>query len=320
MTRKILLIGGGGFIGLHLAKALIASGREVIILGRLESIQSGQNDNFVYFSSLKISRQKLNELLLSADEIIYLAYSSVPQSSYLEPLKDISENLSLAVEMFNELKKSNVKKLVYVSSGGTVYGQAQDFLIDENHPTNPISPYGITKLAIEKYGLMFLATSNLPFVIVRPSNPYGEAQLPFKGQGFISTAIASGIIGEKVKVFGEFGTIRDYIYVDDLISGLISVLDFGKIGEIYNLGTGIGTTNLELINFVNEMANETGLLVEHEIVAERPFDVRSNVLNSCKLKRLNGWEAKVELKDGLKRTISWFRSKNQNELKHYLSA
>lgn len=313
---KILLIGGGGFIGSRLAEALLRDGREVIITGRSKTRPANLSKSIIYFCSLEISKQELRELLNSVDEVVYLAYSSVPQTSYLDPVKDIHENLTYAVEIFEELKKSTIEKLIYVSSGGTVYGQSLSPLINETHPTNPISPYGITKLAIEKYGLMYHAVNKLPFIIVRPSNPYGEGQLPFRGQGFISTAVATSLRNEVVKVFGEQGTIRDYIYIEDLVSGLLAVINSGKIGEIYNIGTGVGFSNLTLLKLINEMGNETDVVINHKISDKRPFDVHHNILDSSKLTSASGWKANVNIRVGLLKTINWVKSNFQDSFEH----
>ncbi|MFM7853707.1 MAG: NAD-dependent epimerase/dehydratase family protein, partial [Flammeovirgaceae bacterium] len=274
---------------------------------RSKCLTSSLSKSVTYFCSLQISKEELRDLLYSVDEIVYLAYSSVPQTSYLDPVKDINENLTYAVGIFEELKKSNLKKFIYISSGGTVYGQPLTNMIDETHPTNPISPYGITKLAIEKYGLMYFAVNKLPFIIVRPSNPYGEGQFPFKGQGFVSTAIATGLRNEKVKVFGEHGTVRDYIYITDLVKGLLAVIDCGQIGEIYNIGTSIGTSNIQLLKLINGMSDATDLVVNHEVLGSRPFDVRHNVLDSTKLRQLSGWNVSIDISEGLMRTINWVK-------------
>jgi UDP-glucose 4-epimerase len=129
---------------------------------------------------------------------------------------------------------------VLVSSGGTVYGVARSLPIAEDHPTEPISPYGITKLTIEKYAGMFGAASGLPIVIVRPGNAYGEGQHASTGQGFIATAMDAICRGEAVGVFGPIGTIRDYVHVADVASGIVAAWILGAAGETYNIGTGVG--------------------------------------------------------------------------------
>jgi UDP-glucose 4-epimerase len=300
-----LLIGGGGFIGTHLAKALTRSNRKVIVTGRATHNQRLPT-SIEYISNQILGGSGFEGILDSIDEVVYLAYSSVPQTSYDDPIKDIHENLSYAVNTFEFFKKQNLKKFVYVSSGGTVYGQANSLPIEEDHPTNPISPYGITKLAIEKYGMMYKHFFDLPIVIVRPSNVYGEGQRPFVGQGFIATAIAQAIKKEKIKIFGKDGTIRDYVYVDDVVEGLLALLDFGVAGEIYNLGSSLGHTNLEVVDILNKIGLDSNVVFEYELREPRPFDVRENILDTRRIHSLCGWIPSTKLEKGLQKSFEWY--------------
>ena len=139
-------------------------------------------------------------------------------------------------------------RYLVLSSGGTVYGKAHHLPIEENHPTNPISPYGITKLAVEKYALMYHQLSGLPIIIIRPSNPYGPNQYGERGQGFIGTAIFRILRNEEIVIYGDRGNVRDYIFVDDLAEGIVAALNHGVPGDIYNCGTGIGLDNQNILD------------------------------------------------------------------------
>jgi UDP-glucose 4-epimerase len=158
-------------------------------------------------------------------------------------------------------------------------------------------------LALEKYALMFHQLENLPVIIVRPSNPYGPKQSGTIGQGFIGAAIAAILKKQPVVMYGENGTIRDYIYIDDLVSGLVAALDCGNPGEIYNIGTGIGFNNREIIDIIkNELANPAGYLLSKNIQPSRSFDVAINVLSSARLTYVSGWRPNIDFKAGLKKT------------------
>jgi UDP-glucose 4-epimerase len=187
-----------------------------------------------------------------------------------------------------------------------VYGHARSLPIKEDHPTDPVSPYGITKLAVEKYALMYWKTSSLPVVCVRPGNGYGEGQRAFAGQGFIATAIASVLEQRELSLFGESGTIRDYIHVADLAHAIVAALDRGKAGECYNIGTGIGRSNREILEALARLCRPMGLEPIVRVLPARPFDVAANVLDSTKLRVDTEWSPMVSFEVGLTRTWEWF--------------
>ena len=211
------------------------------------------------------------------------------------------------MQLFSEVADRG-GKLILVSSGGTVYGEAIKFPIREDHPTKPISPYGVTKLTLENYAHLYAVTHGLKFVCVRPANAYGVGQRPFVGQGFISTAIASVLRGQAIKIFGQNGTIRDYLYVSDLALGIVSALENGHMSETYNLGSGVGYSNKEVIQALSPQMKQLGFEVFVEHLPERAFDVKANVLDSAKLQIHTGWKPKVDFGEGLRLTSEWLRS------------
>lgn len=311
---RCCIIGGTGFIGAHLIDALLQTGRTVRVVGRRDRALVTLPDQVEYCQGDIRNREFVSQVLQDVDEVVDLAYSSVPKTSYENPLLDITDNLPGSVTLFEVASTLPIKKLIFVSSGGTVYGEPQILPIPEMHPTNPISPYGITKLALEKYAQMYHKLKGLPVVCVRPSNPYGEGQRAFVGQGFVPTAIASILSGKEITVFGESGTVRDYIYVEDVAKGLVAALDSAVAGECYNIGSGIGRSNLEIIQQLAVFARLQGvnLVVKHAPL--RSFDVTANVLESRKLFTASGWKARTPLEEGLKRTWDWFSSEFKNEL------
>ena len=247
---KCLVVGGAGFIGSKVSNILAESGRTVIALGRTSMPLHRLSKKVKYISGDYKDRYLLCELLKDTDELIDLAYATVPKTSFDDPVNDILSNLPVGVGLIKEASLAKLKKFVFVSSGGTVYGVAQSLPIREEHPTNPISPYGITKLTLEKYILMFVSLTGLPAVIVRPSNAYGEQQQAFSGQGFVATAIKSIMLKQPVNIFGPHGTVRDYLHAEDIARGIVAALDFGLPGEVYNIGSGIGMNNIEVLETI----------------------------------------------------------------------
>jgi UDP-glucose 4-epimerase len=301
------VIGGSGFIGRVVVQKLVACGREVRVIGRRERPPADLDARVAYLSGDYGDAMFLKTALSGVDEIIDLAYSTVPKSSFEDPIHDITTNLPQAVNLLQVLaEKKNIRKLVVVSSGGTVYGPALHVPIPEDHQTNPISPYGITKLAVEKYALMYHRIFNVPSTIVRPGNAYGEGQLPYRGQGFIATAIAAILKGEAVTVFGGGQIVRDYVHVEDVADGIIAALEWGRPGLCYNVGSGTGLTTNEVLSSIAVLAQQLGKAVVVESRPMRAFDVPVNILDCSRIQAETGWRAKIGFADGLERVWRWF--------------
>ncbi len=252
---RCCLIGGSGFIGSHLASLLAASGRGLTVVGRSAAPIRKLPVGAKYVCGDYGGPQLLRKLISQADEVVDLAYATVPQTSFADPIFDIQANLPPSVSMLRSAAEAGRRRVVLVSSGGTVYGVARSLPINEEHPTVPISPYGITKLTIEKYGLMFHRLTGLPVVIVRPGNAFGPGQIPEAGQGFVATAIARILSNREVTIYGQEGTIRDYVHVTDIARGIASALEHGQPGCCYNVGTGIGKSNLDVLRTIEPLAS-----------------------------------------------------------------
>jgi len=311
-----LVIGGAGYIGAHLLPLLIEAGRAVTVLGRSNVPKYQLPHGTIYISGDFSSHELICRLLDNHQEVIHLAYATVPNTSFKDPLADLLQNLPPTVQLFSEAANRNVK-LVLVSSGGTVYGDALELPISEKHTTKPISPYGVTKLTLENYANLYAATHGLKFVCVRPANAYGVGQRPFVGQGFVSTAIASALCGMPIKIFGQSGTMRDYIYVSDLASGICSALLQGRLSETYNLGSGVGLSNVDVIDAFKSFLIKNNLPIKIENLPERSFDVMVNILDSSKLQIETGWEPHIKFSEGISTTFDWLRNLQINNHEYY---
>jgi len=311
-VAPVLLIGDAGFIGLAVARLLAATGREVVILGRGAGPALPLPDGCRYvrgdFGNLAV----LRSLLVPGGDVINLAYATVPKTSFGDPTFDLLSNLPANVSLLEEAGRVGVHRLLIVSSGGTVYGQAVDLPIREDHPTNPISPYGITKLTIDSYARMFHVTADLPVLIVRPANAYGEEQRIGVGQGFIAAASEAIQAGRPVEIYGAEGTVRDYIHVSDVATGIVAALERGQVGEIYNLGTGRGASNLDILRLLGALAEADGFAVQASHLPERRFDVAANVLDPSRLWEATGWIPAMPLEEGLR--LFWRASLRRHRL------
>lgn len=292
-----VLIGGAGFMGSAFDSHLRRNGRRTLVIGRGALHDEAGRDQ------LQRTLQQAGQDLVVVD----FAYTSVPNTSFDDPIRDYSDNLYNLLRHVQFTLTLPRSRYVYVSSGGTIYGTASETAtIDELHRTVPLSPYGITKLACERYALMYHEVHGLPVKIVRPSNVYGPGQKPFRGQGLVSTVAATLLAKRPVKVFGDGSTVRDYLHVDDFCAALDDVVEFGADGEIYNIGSGNGHDINELISAIGRQLRFDDFPIER--LPFRPFDVRFNVLDATKMRSLNGWRPKVDLEAGLASSIAWLQS------------
>ena len=250
----------------------------------------------------RLESGEMDEIARAIDgcqEVVDLAYASVPKTSFTDPIMDVQENLPRIINLFNALKAVGTRKLVLVSSGGAIYGKVQNFPIKESDLTCPVSPYGITKLAIEKYAGLFFEIERLPVICLRPGNVYGQWQKPFRGQGFVATAMACLLASKPISVFGRVSAIRDYLHVEDMSRAIVAALEHGIPGQVYNVGTGKGQDLYQVLQAIEHAAGRKfgeGMI---QVLPERPFDVPVNILDSSLLAAHTGWTPHVEFGEGI---------------------
>jgi UDP-glucose 4-epimerase len=208
--------------------------------------------------------------------------------------------------LLEEAVRAGVRKVVFVSSGGTVYGRPQYVPIDEAHPTDPISSYGIAKLAIEKYLHLFHTLHGLDYAILRPSNPFGERQRVQASQGAVAVFLGKVLKGEPVDIWGDGSVVRDYIYIGDLIAALLAAQRYTGAMRIFNVGSGAG---LSLNQLLDGIAQVTGRKAERRYLDARAFDVPANVLAVDRARQELGWTPATAFLDGLARTAAWMSAR-----------
>jgi UDP-glucose 4-epimerase len=302
---NILIIGGGGFIGKNLANYFRKSEENnVYIIDRF----TANIKNF--FSLEELGWEKIIEQICTEKQwnIIDLAYATVPNTSFIDPIKDFSENLYLINATLKAIEALDIKQYIYFSSGGTVYGNSSSFLINETESNFPLSPYGITKMACERYVNMHHEIYGLKSVIVRPSNVYGSEQIPYRGQGLIINALALAFENKPIKIYGNGTIIRDYIYIEDLCSAIAAILNSNNTGKIYNIGSSIGYNILQIVDIINNVISPEGYVLNTQNLPMRPFDVKTNILDCSKIKNDTGWDTKVEIERGIKLTWEWVKN------------
>lgn len=291
------MLGGSGFIGAHIVQGLLSEGHQVTVLDRNNNQPS--KGKVVYIQTDFNDVMALSEALIGVDVVIHLISTSVPSTSNNDPVSDVNGNLINTLRLLELMKQSNVNRLIYFSSGGTVYGHPVTSPMDEKHPTNPICSYGIVKLAIEKYILMYAELYGFKSTILRPSNPYGPGQKHMGVQGFIGTCISNILDNKKLTIWGDGSVVRDYIYITDLVALTIAVIKKSTTG-VYNVSTGIGYSLNEIINFVQEITSKK---IDIEYKTKRNFDIAEMILDNSSASAEFNWHARVDIKKGLACTV-----------------
>ena len=307
-AQRVAVLGGLGFIGSHICRALVDAGHPVVAIDREDAPRDRLKDVAQKVDIRPADMSQTADVLAvleGADTLIHLVHSTVPGASMSDPSADIVENVAATARLAGQLGSVGIKRVLYVSSGGAVYGVNDSPRISEKEPTNPISSYGITKLANEKYLQMFAAMQGLRCTIIRPANVYGPQQRLDKGQGIIGTLISRALRGEPVEIWGEGTVVRDYVYIDDMVAAILALVGYEGRETIFNVGTGQGYSVSDILC----MMERDGILPEIVYKPARGFDVPSNVLDCGLLTRETGWQIRTPLEEGLLRVISSFSAK-----------
>jgi len=299
---RILVLGGTGFIGSHIVDALLNEGYYVKVLDRtLKHTENNHPHSVEYLQADFGDSLILLEALTGIDVVIHLVSSTVPGTSNLDPIADIQTNLINSVNLFKAMHQANVQRIIYFSSGGTVYGNPMKTPISENHSTHPISSYGITKLAIENYLYMHQELYGLKPVILRLSNPYGPRQGRFGSQGVIGTFLKQIMQGQAIKIWGDGSVIRDYIYISDAVSACMAAINT-EVSGTFNIGSRIGYSLLDIVKEIELCTQKNAELI---FESQRGFDVKEVVLDISLAKEQLNWSPECTLQNGVKLHYEW---------------
>jgi UDP-glucose 4-epimerase len=236
------------------------------------------------------------------DVVLHLVSSTLPKTSNDDPVNDVQSNLVATLRMLEVMVARNVRKVVFISSGGTVYGNPIYLPIDEMHPTDPQVSYGITKLAIEKYLLLFEKTHGIKASILRVANPFGERQRPENAQGAVGVFLYRALRQQPIEIWGDGSVTRDYIYIDDVAEAFARAVRYSGSKSVFNIGSSVGTQLNELIEIIEEVLGKS---VVRRYLPARPFDVPVSVLSNVLAREELKWRPQMALRDGIDRTAKW---------------
>jgi UDP-glucose 4-epimerase len=295
---RALVIGGNGFIGSSLVDRLRAHGVTVRVLdiGRPRTDVAWESVEFVHGSLGDGS--VLPHVLAGVDVVFHLASTTVPGTSNLDPAADVQGNLVATLGLLQAMRATGVRRIVYFSSGGAVYGNTSVAAVSESQPLHPVSSYGVVKAAIENYLHMYRELGDLDPVVLRPSNPYGPRQSTAGVQGAVGTFLALALRGEPIRIWGDGEVVRDYLFIDDLVE-LAARAGVASGTGTFNVGSGTGHSLNQLCAVVSQVTRRK---LDIQYLPGRPFDVKRIVLDTGAARAAFAWSPRVPLAEGVERT------------------
>lgn len=304
-NMKILVLGGGGFIGSTIVDRMLLDGHEIRIFER-PRVQPYRHflpaEKVTWIEGDFGSAYEVGEAIESMDAVVHLISTTLPKSSNDNPIYDVQSNVVSTLQMLEAMVARNVRKLVFISSGGTVYGKPLYLPVDEKHPTEPLVSYGVTKLMIEKYLHIYERLHGIRCLSLRVSNPYGERQRVETAQGAIGVFLHRAIRNLPLDIWGDGSVTRDYIHVSDVAEAFTRALDYAGEQRVLNISSGVGVSLNELIKLTEQCLN---VKLDVRYAAPRAFDVPVSVLSNEMACRELGWAPRVTMTDGMARSAAW---------------
>lgn len=307
--RRVLLIGGGGFIGMALARHLIRQGCEVHALSR--NVAQGRRDEIEFHRGCQSDAALVGPLLARCNTIVHLASTTTPGRSAHSPALDVSENLLPLAGFLAALAAAGPKRVLFVSSGGAIYGDPSRQPAAESDPVQPLSWHAAGKVAAEAFfGAYARRVAGASLAVVRPSNVYGPGQPLSEGFGIIRTLLEKARLGQTIEIWGSGEQVRDFLYIDDLVEACARLIDRPDATGVFNAGCGEGLDLLQLLGLIEAL---TGAVIPVQMRPDRGVDVRGIVLDAGRLRAATGWAPKVPLGLGLRRTWEWLWTENSRQ-------
>lgn len=304
---KCLILGGGGFLGSHLTDALLAAGHAVRVFDRANLVRYRMfrsDEPLEWVEGDFTNRTEVAQAVSGCDIVFHLISTTLPRSSNENPVFDVESNVIGTLHLLEAIRQHKAKKIVFVSSGGTVYGVPRTVPIRESHSTEPICSYGIGKLAIEKYLHLSHVLHGIDYCVLRLANPFGERQRLNTAQGAVAVFLHKALRGETIEIWGDGSVVRDYFHVSDAVSALMKAMSNLGDDRVFNIGSGAGKSLNDILAAIESLL---GAPVKKTYLPGRAFDVPSNVLDISKAAELLHWRPQVAFADGLARTAEWIR-------------
>lgn len=304
---KFIIFGGGGFIGSTIADRLLLDGHELRIFERPRVTpyrKFVESERVEWITGDLSSTHDVSDAIYGVDVVLHLVWTTLPKSSNDDPIYDVQSNVVATLQMLNAMVAHNVRKIVFISSGGTVYGNPMYLPIDEKHPTDPLVSYGITKLAIEKYLQMYSHLHGIRAITLRVANPYGERQRIETAQGAVGVFLHHAIKGLPIEIWGDGSVTRDYIHVSDVAEAFVRAVKYSGAKSCFNISSGVGTSLNELIGMLEDVLGKS---IEIRYLPSRPFDVPVSVLSNDLARNELEWVPSISMLGGIARVAGWMK-------------
>jgi UDP-glucose 4-epimerase len=303
---KVLVLGGSGFLGSHIVDKFLAEKHDVSVYDLYPERFRRSPSGIKFYTGDFGNVGALDELIATGfDAVIHCVSTTTPKSSNESPEFDIQSNVIGTLYLLDICVKHKVGKLIFMSSGGTVYGNIGELgLVDETHAVRPMCSYGVSKLTIEHYLEVYKHLRGLDYVVLRLSNPYGERQSPLRALGALTVFLHRTLKLQDVEIWGDGGVTRDFIYVGDVANAVYLATSMA-ISGVYNVGTGTGLTLRDILTHIKEVVGREPVV---KWLPSRAFDVPKIVLDATKLKAATGWQCSVKLEAGVAITADWLKS------------
>lgn len=310
---RVLILGGAGFIGQHLCRALLQAGAAVrcldVVAPKAGSIVYDLGNEAEWIAGDFLDAECVRTALKGIDYVYHLVSTTLPDTSNKDLKADLSANVLSTLDLLDSARANGAKKVIFVSSGGTVYGLPRTIPIPESHETAPVCGYGIHKLMIEKYLYLYQYNYDLEYCVLRLSNPYGTAQISDRPQGVIGKFVYKILKNEPVEIWGDGSVVRDYIFIEDVIEALCQAIGYQGDKRVFNIGSGIGHSLCDVIDIIER---EAGRSFDIRFMPARTSDVPLNILDTGLAKVELGWSARTELRAGVQLMLEYGRQHIKN--------
>lgn len=301
-TERVAVIGAGGFLGTNLVRFLASRVGDLRCYGRRRAFPEVLHGPSWVTGELADAR--LAETVAGCDVVIHLASTSTPATADRDVVADAEANVMGSLRLMEHCVAGHVGRLVFLSSGGTIYGNPTVIPTPESAPTDPITAYGVAKLAVEKYLEIFRRRHGLDYRILRVANVYGPYQTAEKGQGVVAAFLARALTNHPLEIWGDGQVVRDYVFISDVAEAIWAAMTHEGAHRVFNIGGGTGASVLQIATAIEELV---GRPLQRRFHPARPVDVPISVLDHSLATNELGWMPTVNLEQGLAQTLEWMR-------------
>ena len=301
---RCAVLGAGGFIGTNLCRALVGRVDSLRAFGRRQSFPEALR-GCDWMPGDFADPTCLPAAVAGCDVVFHLVNATTPASANVDKVADLNANVASTLHLLDACRETGVRRVVFVSSGGTIYGIPDQVPTPETAPTNPITAYGISKLAIEKYLGLYEYLYGLEYRVLRVANPFGPYQTALKNQGVIAAFVRRALAGKPIEMWGDGSVTRDYVYIDDVVEALVLAATHQGPGRIFNIGSGEGRSLNDIAAAIDRLL---GAAIPVDRRPGRPVDVPVSILDTALAASDLGWRPCTGFEEGLRDTIAWMKT------------